>query len=250
MLLLHGFLGAGRNLTTLAKRLAAREPALRIVVPDLTGHGGSPPLEDGADLHTLARDVLALARVRGLAEPFEIIGHSLGGRVALAALLAAPGAISALTLLDISPSPIELPGPDTTKILELITSGPREAPSREPFRAHLRAGGLADSLVEWQMLNLVLEGGGYRWRIDPEALAGLQARVKGSDLWPAVDAAAAHGQRLHAVRGARSPYVSDADARRLEVAGCPVDTLAGVGHFVHVEGLDALLAALARRRPA
>jgi len=247
LLLLHGFLGAGRNLTTLAKRLAERDPSLAIVVPDLTGHGSSPPLGEHDDLHTLARDLLDTARSLALGAPFEIMGHSLGGRVALAASLLDPAAIAAVTLLDISPSPIVQPGSDSSKIIQLIASGPREAPSREPFREHLRVGGLPESLIEWQMLNLAHEGGVYRWRIDATALARLHPRVNAADLWPAA-LTPGRGYRLHCVRGARSPYVSDADAARLEAAGCPVDTLPGVGHFVHVEGLPGLLEALERRR--
>ncbi len=246
LLLVHGFLGAGRNLTTLARKLSERDPQLGIVVPDLTGHGASPPLAPDDDLHTLARDLLATARAAGLREPVQIMGHSLGGRVALAAALAEPDAVAALTLLDISPSPIVHPGADSSKIIELIASGPREAPTREPFREHLRAGGVEPSLVEWQMLNLQHHGGVYRWRIDPEALARLHLRVNAADLWPAVERPG-RAYRLHCVRGEHSTYVSDADAARLEAAGCPVDTLAGVGHFVHVDGLDRLLAAVAAR---
>jgi pimeloyl-ACP methyl ester carboxylesterase len=50
---------------------------------------------------------------------------------------------------------------------------------------------------------------------------------------------------LRCVRGERSPYVTDADARRLEAAGCPVITLAGAGHFLHVDALDRLVQVLA-----
>jgi esterase len=242
LLLLHGFLGAGRNLTTLAKKLVEKDASLAIIVPDLTGHGASPPLAASDDLHTMARDLLELARSLDLGDdaPFSIMGHSLGGRVGLAAALAAPRAIRRITLLDITPSPISDPDSDSVRIVGLIASGPRLAPSREPFREHLRAGGVPTSLIEWQMLNLVHEGGAYRWRIDAERLAELHPRISATDLWPAVERPG-RGYTLHEVRGDRSPYVSDSDAARLEAAGCPVDTLAGVGHFVHVEGLPRLL---------
>jgi esterase len=244
LLLAHGFLGAGRNLTTLARRLSERDPGLTILVVDLPGHGTSRPLREDDDLHTIAEDVVATGQAQ-LNAPFAIMGHSLGGRVALAAALAAPGSISAVTLLDIAPSPIVQPDSDSAKIVQLIGSGPRQASSREPFREHLRAGGVPPSLVEWQMLNLKHEGGVYSWRIDPEALARLHPRVNAADLWPAVERPE-RPYRLHCVRGSRSPYVNDGDAARLQAAGCPVDTLAGVGHFVHVEGLEALLTVLER----
>ena len=241
LVLVHGFLGAGRNLTTLAKRLAERDASLRIVVPDLRGHGESPALRESDDHYSLARDLLALTQTLALPVPFEIMGHSLGGRVALALASLAPDALSAITLLDISPSPTEGRFSDSTSIFEAIASGPQQASSREPFREHMRASGVSERLVQWQMLNLVLKDGLYRWRIDPIALGRLQPSISKVDLWPALETAAAHGTRLHVIRGGRSPYVSDEDARRLAAAGCKVDTLPGVGHFVHVEGLEGLL---------
>src|ERR1700754_1245749 len=85
VVLLHGFLGSGKNLRTLAQRWLERAPDHQFVLPDLRGHGLSPPLPAQADLYTLARDVLATARAAEVVEPFTIVGHSLGGRVALAA---------------------------------------------------------------------------------------------------------------------------------------------------------------------
>jgi pimeloyl-ACP methyl ester carboxylesterase len=242
---LHGFLGRGRNLTTLAKRLCARDPSLRVVLPDLTGHGDSPALPEPADLDTLAGDVLALARELDLPRPFRMIGHSLGGRVALAAALGDPGAVADVTLLDIGPSPIVVPGTDSVRLLDVLQTAPREAASRAPFREHLRAAGVSDALAEWQMLNVTSEGGVYRWRIDPAALKRLHPRVNAADLWRAVEGP--RGYAVRCVRGGASRYVSDAEAARLEAAGATVDTLPGVGHFVHVDGLDALMAALAKR---
>jgi esterase len=242
----HGFLGMGRNLTTLARKLTQLEPRLQVILPDLTGHGASPPLPEGADLDTLGADLLALVRDVGGGRPVGALGHSLGGRALLAAARQDSSLFAAITLLDISPSPITVPGADSTLIVTALASGPERAATREPFRDHLRAAGIAEALVEWQLLNLVQEGGEFRWRIDGAALARLQPRMNGVDLWPAVEGAP---YRLHEIRGGRSGYVSDADAARLERAGCPVDTLAGVGHFVHVEGLPGLLEAVARRAP-
>ena len=79
------------------------------------------------------------------------------------------------------------------------------------------------------------------------SLAALHDRTGGEDLWPAVE-----GSRPYAVaciRGGRSPYVREADVRRLVAAGCPVDTVDGAGHFLHVDApgevTDRLLARLA-----
>src|SRR3954453_17015667 len=86
--LLHGFLGSGKNLRTLAQRWSAAVPARTLLLPDLRGHGESPPPAASADLDSLADDVLAAAA--GLPDPLSLVGHSLGGRVALAAARRAP----------------------------------------------------------------------------------------------------------------------------------------------------------------
>jgi pimeloyl-ACP methyl ester carboxylesterase len=248
--MVHGFLGAGRNLTTLARRLVAAEPGLVAVLVDLPGHGSSPPLEPGADIDTLGAALLETVKevaAEAGAGPVPIIGHSLGGRAALAAARLDGSVFSSVTLLDIGPSRIEKMSRDSVNIVAALQSGPREAPTREAFRAHLATSGVEAGLVEWQLLNVAHDAatGMYRLKVDPDALAALHPRVNAADLWDVVEGP--RRWRLHEVRGGRSPYVSDADAERLRGAGAAVDTLEGVGHFVHVEGLEGLLAAIAAR---
>jgi pimeloyl-ACP methyl ester carboxylesterase len=232
LLLLHGFLGSARNLASLARGLAERDPSLSVFALDLTGHGASPSLPEGADTATLARDVLATARTLDVPLPVRLVGHSLGGRVALRAGMLERSTVGHITLLDISPSPLE-PGGDTTAVVQALVSAPDVARSREEFRVFFRAAGLADEVTDWLLLNLAREGDVVRWRIDRAALAALHARISPEDLWPAVEGPRPYS--MHSVRGALSPYVDEGDARRLAAAGCPVDTIAGAGHFLHVE---------------
>jgi esterase len=245
VLLLHGFLGSARNLGTLGRRLVERDPTLSVVAPDLTGHGASPALPPGADLATLAADVLATARALRLDGSLRLAGHSLGGRVALRAGLLEPGSIERIVLLDITPSPVA--SDETARLVTRLREAPATAASRAVFRAHLRAAAVADGVVEWLLQNLVHEAGGYRWRVDRAALADLHRRTCAEDLWPAVEGPRPY--RVGCIRGGGSPYVSDADARRLEAAGAPVDTVAGAGHFLHIdrpfEVAERLLAHLA-----
>src|SRR3954471_9459347 len=56
-ILLHGFLGAGKNLRSMAQAWAQRDPSRLFLVPDLTGHGASPPLPSHPSVYTLASDV-------------------------------------------------------------------------------------------------------------------------------------------------------------------------------------------------
>src|SRR5919202_1092238 len=74
LLLVHGSGGSAWNFDELASRL----PDRRLIVPDLPGHGGSSPLPAAPSLAGFAD---ALAPLLG--EPTDVLGHSLGGVVAL-----------------------------------------------------------------------------------------------------------------------------------------------------------------------
>lgn len=232
VVVLHGFLGSGRNVAALARGLAERDASLAVGTLDLTGHGESPPLPSGADLATLADDVLATARRLGLAAPLRLVGHSLGGRVALRAGRLDPPAVAHVTLLDIAPGPSAGVG-EIAAVLAALLDAPAHGRSRDVFREHFRRAGLPEPLIDWLLLNLGRDGDQFRWRIDRAALAELHRRTAAEDLWPAVE-----GERpwtVHAVRGAASRHVAEADVRRLAAAGCRVDTVDGAGHFLHVE---------------
>jgi pimeloyl-ACP methyl ester carboxylesterase len=232
VVLLHGFLGSARNLTTLARTLAEADSRLGIVALDLTGHGASPPLSPGADTGTLAADVLTTVTVLELTPPVTLVGHSLGGRVALRAAAMAPADVASVMLLDIAPGPLPRGG-DVARVLEVVEAAPARFVSRAAARSHLTAAGLTVALADWLLLNLEPDTAGYRWRIDRAALAALHARIVGEDLWPVVE-----GPRPFAIRDIRagaSGYVSAADVARLQAAKCTVVTIEGAGHFLHVE---------------
>jgi esterase len=232
LVLLHGFLGSSRNLATLVRELSGRDTSLTLVVLDLTGHGASPPLPAGADTATLARDVFETAGRLGLPRPLRLVGHSLGGRAALRACLLDPAAVAHVTLLDIGPSSLRDQG-ETARVVEALVGAPEAGANRDIFRDYFRKAGMSRDLTEWLLLNLIRDGGSYRWRIDRAALAALHPRIRAENLWPAVDGPRPYS--LHCIRGGLSDYVSDDDARRLRAAGCPVDTVEEAGHFLHVE---------------
>lgn len=187
-----------------------------VVTLDLTGHGASPPLPPRADLAALARAVLDTA-----------LAH--------------------LTLLDVTPSSWP-PGGGTVPIVEALVRAPERARSRDDFRVHFRDAGLAAATVDWLLMNLAHEDGAYGWRVDRAALAALYPAIGADDLWPAVEGRPAYS--VHTIRGGASDDVPEADARRLDAAGCRVDTLEGAGHFLHVDRPEELADLVAVGLPA
>jgi len=246
VVLLHGFLGSGRNLYSLARKWSELAPDRTFLLMDLGGHGASPPLPPGSDLTTMAKDVIATARAQGHQGPLELVGHSLGGRVALAGALADPASIRSITILDITPSPIPDEEWGSGPVLDRLRELPEVAPDRATFRDRLIERGLSTWLADWALMNLIRTDNGYRWRIDREALAEVHERVNRADLWPAIENGAVP---VRCVRGGKSRYVPDEDARRMEAAGCKVATLEDAGHYPHVDQPQKLLDLLAGDAP-
>ena len=94
LLLLHGLGGAASNWVELAPALARDR---RVLVLDLPGHGGSSPLPSAPTLNPFADVVATVAEREGML-PAAVVGHSLGGVVALRLALRRPGSVTALVL--------------------------------------------------------------------------------------------------------------------------------------------------------
>lgn len=90
LLLVHGLGGAASNWLALAPLLL---PGRRVFVPELPGHGGSAPLPAAPSLNAYA-DRLALL----LDGPAAVVGHSLGGAIALRLAIRRPDLVRALVL--------------------------------------------------------------------------------------------------------------------------------------------------------
>jgi pimeloyl-ACP methyl ester carboxylesterase len=94
LILIHGLGGAASNWTELVPLLMRRH---RLLVPNLPGHGGSTALPAVAGLQPFA-DRVALVAGREKMLPASVIGHSLGGMVALHMTLRQPDDVEALVL--------------------------------------------------------------------------------------------------------------------------------------------------------
>ncbi|KAK9127826.1 hypothetical protein Syun_016623 [Stephania yunnanensis] len=147
---LHGLLGSGRNWRSFSRNLASvlskssSSPIdWRIVLVDLRNHGSSAEikgLEPPHDLVNAARDLADLVKSRGWAWPDAVIGHSMGGKVALqfaqscgagdygeSAILP-----KQLWVLDSAPGEVEARDSDgeVEKVLQTLQSLPTLIPSR------------------------------------------------------------------------------------------------------------------------
>ena len=94
LVLVHGLGGAAANWLALAPLLL---PGRRLLVPELPGHGGSSPLPAAPSLNPYADRISLLLEREGLA-PAPVVGHSLGGAIALRLAIRRPELVSGLVL--------------------------------------------------------------------------------------------------------------------------------------------------------
>ncbi|MEV3874372.1 alpha/beta hydrolase [Streptomyces sp. NPDC049906] len=109
-LLLPGYMGSKEDFLDLMLPLAAR--GYRTVAVDGRGqYQTDGPRNDESPYAQgeLVRDVLAQREALSGAGPLHLLGHSFGGLVARAAVLAAPGAFASLTLMASGPAGISAP---------------------------------------------------------------------------------------------------------------------------------------------
>jgi pimeloyl-ACP methyl ester carboxylesterase len=265
VLFLHGIMGTKANWRGIAKRLVDMHTDLGAVLVDLRLHGESrafsPP-------HTL---VAAASDVAAFADGFDghivaVVGHSLGGKVALvwardhAAALAARGRpLHAVISVDSMPglSPMGGTTGEVTRVLDWVeTRAPQGPVTRDAFLEAAVADGLSPALAQWLAMNLtrraVEAGGGLELRLDVTGLRALLASHLALDLWPVVEAPPA-GVAVHLVAAGRSAnYDAAARARARELAEAGRITLTEIpdaGHWVHVDAPDATLATLAAALP-
>src|ERR671932_326543 len=93
----HGLFGQGKNWTTIAKGLADRH---RVTLLDLPNHGHSPWTET-VDYVDMAE--LVAAELAAWDEPVTLVGHSMGGKVAMTLALRRPELVRALVVVDVAP---------------------------------------------------------------------------------------------------------------------------------------------------
>lgn len=239
--LLHGILGSGRNLRTLALRLYAAVPDLQCVLPDLRHHGDSQGLPPPDTLSACVDDLERLAAHLGL-QPWAVIGHSFGGKVALTWARRAPAGLRQVWVLDATPErvPAELAATTTEQMLAPVTGLPLPQPSRQAAVEALQAAGVEATTAQW--LSLALrpdEHGGWVWRYHVPGLRALLRDYFDHAFWDLL-AAPPPGLTIEIVRALREPRWTPAILAQLNALPVQVHTL-DAGHWLHVDDLDGLV---------
>ena len=227
LIILHGLFGSARNWSTVARSLAASH---RVIALDLRNHGASPWAET-MTYAEMADDVAQFIAAARLDRP-SIVGHSMGGKVAMTLALGGAVEVGALVVVDIAP--VAYDGGFGTYVeamrgLDLASLG-----RRADADAAL-AGAVPDAALRAFLLqNLTTRDGAYAWRINlPAIAAGLAAMAAFSAVEPG---AAFVGPALF-IAGGRSGYVAPVHqpAIRRLFPNCEIAVMDGAGHWPHAE---------------
>lgn len=234
--LLHGLFGRARNLARLQRDLA---PDRRVVAFDLRSHGRSG--HAALELAAMADDVRETIEAVGLGgAPVALLGHSLGGKVAMATALAAPSTVGRLVAADIAPVAYvhgNRAFADAMRALRL-EPGLTRAGADRALAADIADRAVRDLLLQNLAFRSAGSDGAPAWQIGLEEIAGSLDAVEG---WPAgLDALRFEGPSLF-VRGGRSAYVEDAHLPAISrlFPRARVVTIDEAGHWLHVEQPDA-----------
>ncbi len=193
-LLLHGALGSGNNLRSLATKLCKLRPEYRFCLVDLRHHGESQGAPPPNTLEACARDLSALVEQLGQ-EPEVIAGHSFGGKTALMFAQLFPGRARQIWVLDSNPGSQEpTAANEVIRVIQAVRSTTTPAADRALVIAELSAQGLSSGTSNWLATNLVRpadgQTDGFVWRFNLDAIYELMLDYFRVDLWPVLESRA------------------------------------------------------------
>jgi pimeloyl-ACP methyl ester carboxylesterase len=251
----HGLFGQGRNWTTIARRLA--EDGRRVTLLDLPNHGHSP-WTDRVDYGEMAESVAAELAL--LDDPVTLVGHSMGGKVAMLLALRRPELLRALVVVDVAPTdypesggrtddPDEEASPFGAYIAAMKAMDLTGLTSRQEADDALRTAVPSRMVRGFLLQSLVREGTGaegrWRWRLNLDLLERDLERLRG---FPEPPSGAHFDGPVLWIAGANSHYVLDDDRPRMD-ALFPATRLVRIknaGHWVHSEQPEVFVETLRR----
>jgi esterase len=235
LVLLHGLFGAGQNWGAIRRALA---PRFRVLAPDLRNHGASPHARE-MSYATMAADVAETMDAAGIARA-ALLGHSMGGKVAMTLALAQPGRVERLVVADIAPVRYRptLRGYVAAMQALPLMPGLTRRQADEALAATIPEAGIRAFLLQ----SLRFETDPPEWRLGLAAIAEAMSGIE--DFAP--PAGATYGGPTLVMAGARSPYIRPEHhaAFRALFPRAAFATVPDAGHWLHAENPGGFLAAL------
>lgn len=226
LIIMHGLLGSLDNWRTMGKKLGAH---FRVFAVDLRNHGRSPHSDD-LSYQLMAEDLKEFMDLHSI-DAACLLGHSMGGKVAMRFAVLWPERVDKLVVADIAPKTYEL---RHSEILNALVSL-----DLERFSDRMEIGGaLLEIIADQAMRRFLLKNlardnmGNLTWRMNLKSIVRnygeIVAGIGGED--------SCHAPALF-LRGAESDYIGKEDMSLIKrfFLHARLVTIPNAGHWLHVD---------------
>ncbi len=230
LIILHGIFGSADNWLTIARKFGKYR---KVYLLDQRNHGKSPHDEDFS-YEAMVNDLRLFLLANDIIKP-DILGHSMGGKVAMFFAAKYPDMIKKLIVIDISPKSYPV-GHDVIleglKALDIKNLSRRQE-ADEALAEYVEEVGVRQFLLK----NLQRTDSGFAWKMNLDVIYDKIANV-GKGLQP--EAKFTHETLF--VRGSLSRYILDDDLELIEkhFPHFKLITIQGASHWVHAEKPDEM----------
>jgi len=224
LIVIHGLFGSSDNWRSMAKFFSKHYQVISI---DLRNHGRSPHSENQS-LGDMAEDIYELCQDLAL-NKVNILGHSLGGKVAMQFAELYEQYVEKLVIVDMSPRQYE--GKHTPLMDAMMALNFSAYSSRKQVDEALIASIPEPKVRQFLLMNLSAEDDQLKWRIN---LPALKANYK--KFMKAVLTEFSSDKTCLFLYGEQSDYVTEQDREEIKQI-FPYAKFAAVpaGHWVHAE---------------
>ncbi len=232
IIILHGVFGSSDNWQSVGKVLANN---WEVYLVDQRNHGLSPH-SDVFDYPTMADDIAELITREQLGK-VTIVGHSMGGKVAMHLVSSRPDLVKKLVVVDIAPRYYL---PHHQKIFEGFHAVDLTAITSRKEAETLMSGKITDFGVRQFILKNLARTpeGKFQWKINLKAIEdNIEAIGQGVP-----DQLRFDGPTLF-IKGEKSDYITSEDASSLKhhFPESRILVIQNAGHWVHAEQPQAML---------
>ena len=229
IVVLHGVFGLSDNWDSFGKRFA--ELGFYVIVPDMRNHGQSPRYET-FNYKVMARDVKKVLDYEHITRCY-VVGHSMGGKIAMMLAFENPQLVERLEVLDISPRKFDHPLQHLEFIAAMGGVDLKSVQRRSDVEEQLAKHNFEKRVLLFLLKNLSYSHEhGFRWKPYLKSIYKNMAEIsKGLE-----NKGVYHGPTLF-IRGGKSDYILEKDevAIKKQFTDYQLVTLRESGHWIHVD---------------
>jgi esterase len=242
LVILHGLYGASDNWHTIAGKLSDK---FKVVIPDLRNHGQSPH-DDEMDFKVMSEDVTGLLDRLNI-QKCILLGHSMGGKLAMQIALGHAHRVEKLVVVDVAPRSYLSAYSKHYEFHKQVIGKMKSLDihrlqSRQEAEEKLMEAAGSIQVVQFLLKNLKSKKeGGYEWKLNMDAIhRSLHKLIDG--LGDGQGKVTLQTPALF-IKGALSDYIEEGDMAQIKeiFPQSRIETVEGTGHWVHAEKMDAFL---------